>query len=120
MDRLGQLGEDLAAQFLAAAGLVVVDRNWRTRAGELDIVALDGDLLVVCEVKTRQSVRFGTPLEAVTPAKAARIRRLASQWLRERRGCVPQGRVSAVRFDVLSVLCHPASPAVVEHLQGVF
>lgn len=120
MNRVGQRGEDLAAEFLAAAGLVIVDRNWRTRTGELDIVALDGDVLVVCEVKARRSVRFGTPLEAVTRVKAARIRRLAAQWLLDRRGQLPDGRVSGVRFDVVSVLLPPAAPAVVEHLRGVF
>ncbi len=72
---LGKYGEDLAARRLVDAGFSLLDRNWRCRDGEIDIVARDGDVLVVCEVKTRRDVGFGTPLEAVTPAKAGRKRR---------------------------------------------
>ena len=72
---LGRYGEEVAAEHLVAAGLTIVARNWRCREGEVDIVALDGDVLVMCEVKTRRGVGFGTPLDAVTPAKAARLRR---------------------------------------------
>lgn len=112
--RLGRRGEDLAAEFLTAAGLVVLDRNWRCRDGELDLVATDRTRLVVCEVKTRSGAGCGAPAEAVTPAKAARIRRLAAAWLAAHRigWC-------EVRFDVLAVHCPPAGPATVEHLQGV-
>ena len=66
---LGAYGEELAARHLRERGLVVLDRNWRCPLGEIDLVLRDGDTLVVCEVKTRSGVGYGTPHEAVTPAK---------------------------------------------------
>jgi len=97
---LGGAGEDLAARWYASHGWRVVARNWRSgRTGELDVVALRDGVLAVCEVKARSSEAFGTPLEAVTPAKQARIRRLAAAYLAE------SGlRVRTVRFDVAAVL----------------
>lgn len=77
---LGKRGEDAAAAYLAKLGWTVLDRNWRCPDGELDIVAYDGRRHVVCEVKTRSTARFGDPLEAITRAKAVRLRRLAWQW----------------------------------------
>lgn len=114
-DALGRRGEDIAAWFLEQRGLVLLNRNWRCRDGELDIVATDGSRLVVAEVKTRSGSDFGTPAEAVTPAKAARIRRLASVWLSANRvgWC-------EVRFDVVAVLCPAGGEVRVEHLEGVF
>ena len=116
---LGRYGEDVAARHLAAAGLIVLARNWRCREGEIDIIAQDGAALVVCEVKTRRGVGFGTPLDAVTPAKAARLRRLASRWLSEQR-TEAAGGYAEVRFDVVSVLRPLQGPTVVEHLRGAF
>ena len=126
---LGRYGEEVAAAHLVAAGLTIVARNWRCRAGEVDIVAMDGDVLVVCEVKTRRSVGFGTPLDAVTPAKAARLRRLAFHWLAEQR-CEGSdaamsntdgfARYTEVRFDVVSVLRPLSGATSVEHLRGAF
>jgi putative endonuclease len=112
---LGKRGEDLAADYLAGAGFVVLSRNWRCREGELDLVATDGERLVVCEVKTRSGTGYGEPSEGVTPAKAARIRRVTAAWLRAYRvgWC-------EIRFDVLAVLCPPDGPVTVEHLQGAF
>ena len=80
-DALGRYGEDLAAQYLEDLGLVILDRNWRCSAGELDVIARDGDSLVVCEVKTRRSERYGAPVEAVSPRKMRRLRILALRWL---------------------------------------
>jgi putative endonuclease len=121
---LGRFGEEVAARHLVAAGLTVVARNWRCSEGEVDIVALDGDVLVMCEVKTRRGVGFGTPLDAVTPAKAARLRRLASRWLADQRaeaGGVGDGvRYPEVRFDVVSVLRPLSGATSVEHLRGAF
>ena len=113
-DAVGRYGEDVAARFLTAAGLAVLERNWRCELGEIDIVARDGDVLVVCEVKTRRAARFGTPLEAVTRQKAARLRRLAARWLAER-----PVRPDAVRIDVVAVVCPRRGPAQVEHVRGV-
>jgi putative endonuclease len=114
-DELGKRGEDVAVEYLAGIGLVVLSRNWRCRGGEVDVVATDGQRLIVCEVKTRSGTGYGEPAEGVTPAKAARIRRVAAAWLRTHRvgWC-------EIRFDVLAVLCPPAGPVTVEHLQGAF
>ncbi len=112
---LGRAGEQLAAEYLRQHGLVVLERNWQCRAGELDIVATDGDTVVFCEVKTRSGVDYGAPLEAVGPDKVRRIRELAKLWLQDRRlvGC-------RVRFDVLSVLCPPGEPVRIERAEGAF
>jgi putative endonuclease len=119
---LGRYGENLAARHLVDAGFSLLARNWRCREGEIDIVARDGDVLVVCEVKTRRDVAFGTPLDAVTPAKAARLRRLAARWLaatREARA-VDGGGFADIRFDVVAVLLPRAGAPLVEHLRGAF
>lgn len=114
-DALGLYGEDLAARHLAAAGLAILERNYRCESGEIDIVARDGDVLVVCEVKTRAGLRFGAPVEAVTSTKARRLRLLASRWLADHRGLRP----AAVRFDVVSVLRPDGGVPQVQHIQGV-
>lgn len=112
---LGRDGEDLVARYAENAGWTVLDRNWRAgRAGELDLVALDGRELVAVEVKTRRGTGFGHPSEAVTPAKLARVRRLAARWLDEH-----DVRPDSVRVDVVAVLLEPGRPARVEHLVGV-
>lgn len=114
-DELARQGEDLAAQYLSEQGLVVLSRNWRCRDGELDLVATDRARLVVCEVKTRSGLAFGQPAEAITRAKAARIRRLTAAWL-----AAHHAGWCEVRFDVLSVLWPADGPASVEHLEGAF
>jgi putative endonuclease len=111
---LGDLGERIAARHLAELGLHVLDRNWRCSAGEIDIVAADGDTVVVCEVKTRSNVRFGTPLEAITAAKAARLHRLGWMWIRAH-----DLRCSGLRVDVVAIERRSQGPAVVEHIAGV-
>lgn len=111
---LGTYGEGLACEFLTGLGYELVDRNWRCDQGELDIVARDGATLVFCEVKTRRSTAFGSPVEAVTPAKSARLRRLAVSWLRAH-----DARADEVRIDVIGVLSPANAPAQVEHLIGV-
>lgn len=114
-DAVGRYGEDVAVRHLQDAGLEVIDRNWRCARGELDIVARDGGILVFCEVKTRSSLDFGTPAEAVGPVKARRIRALACQWLIANRPAYAE-----LRFDVVSVLRQPRGAAQVEHLRGAF
>ena len=84
----------------------MLERNWRCAQGEIDIVALDGDCLVVCEVKTRRGSAFGDPVEAVTSRKAARLRRLAACWLAEHGGVQ---RAADVRVDVIGVLRPPVA-----------
>lgn len=116
-DAVGRYGEDLAAAHLRAAGLQVLARNWRCPDGELDIVALDEGVVAFVEVKTRSGTAFGAPVEAVTPAKARRIHRLAMRWLAEQR---PDARWCPIRFDVVSVVrLAPGGPSV-EYLRGVF
>jgi putative endonuclease len=114
--QLGQDGEELAAQHLAAQGMEVLARNWRCREGELDIVARDGDAIVFCEVKTRSGVAFGEPSEAVGRVKARRIHVLACRWLAEHR---PDG-ASELRFDVVSVVRRRGFAPELEHLRGAF
>ena len=113
-DALGQYGERVAVRHLVEAGLSILDRNWRCELGEIDIVARDGDTLVVCEVKTRSGLGFGSPLEGVTPRKAARLRRLAGRWLEE-----SPVHPSDVRIDLVGVLRPRRGPAQVEHVRGV-
>lgn len=113
-DAVGRYGEDVAAAHVVERGWQVLDRNWRCREGELDLVALDGRELVVVEVKTRRSTRYGQPAEAVTAVKLARVRRLAAQWL-----SAHDVRPASVRVDVIAVLVPHAGRALVEHLEGV-
>ncbi|BCW84684.1 UPF0102 protein [Paenarthrobacter ureafaciens] len=113
-DVLGREGESVAAAFLEGQGMQVVDRNWRCGEGEIDIVALDGDTLVIAEVKTRRNVAFGHPFEAVGPEKLARLHRLTSSWCRER-GVNPSRR----RVDVVGVIHDGVGSPHVEHLRDV-
>ncbi len=113
-DVLGRQGEQLAAEHLRQDGLRVLDRNWRCAEGEIDIVAAERRSLVICEVKTRSSVRYGTPLEAVSRAKRSRLRRLAACWL------VAHGVLfDEIRIDVVGVLRTESGDFTVEHVRGV-
>lgn len=98
---LGARGEDQAAAWYVAQGYEVLARNWRCRAGEIDLICAKDRRVVICEVKTRASAAFGHPAEAVTPAKARRLRVLASQWLADGE---PPFRPTEVRFDVAAIL----------------
>ncbi|MDQ0820570.1 putative endonuclease [Arthrobacter sp. V4I6] len=113
-DLLGRRGEELAAEYLEAQGMRIVDRNWRCPEGEIDIVALDGDALVIAEVKTRRSVAYGHPFEAVGVDKLARLHRLASAWCRDH-----ELRMPLRRIDVVAVLDDGIGNPAVEHLKGV-
>ncbi|MBK6012526.1 YraN family protein [Streptomyces sp. MBT53] len=113
---LGRYGETVAARRLVAAGMTVLERNWRWgRTGEIDIVARDGDVLVVCEVKTRRAGAYEHPMAAVTPEKAERLRGLAACWIHAHGGAPPGG----VRIDLVGVLVTGRGAAVVEHARGV-
>jgi putative endonuclease len=112
---LGAHGERIAAAYLTDSGLRVLDRNWRCRDGELDIVARDSDALVFCEVKTRRAVGFGHPVEAVGHVKQRRLRTLAQRWLAAHDEHAPE-----LRFDVVGVLVRPDGPALVTHLRAAF
>ena len=116
-DVVGRNGEELAARYLTDIGLTVMSRNWRCREGELDIVATDGrELAVICAVKTRSGVRYGSGAEAVDATKRRRIRRLATLWLAEH-----QARPGVrLRFDVISVLWAPGAEPQLTHITGAF
>ncbi len=111
---IGDFGEQFAADHLAARGVQIVERNWRCQLGEIDIIGLDSNALVFYEVKTRRSARYGSPAEAVTPAKAARLRRLAARWLSEHPHSANQ-----IRVDVLALTMTGEGGTQVEHLRGV-
>ncbi|MEX2101309.1 MAG: YraN family protein [Actinomycetota bacterium] len=98
--RLGRRGEDATLAAYLRAGFHLVERNWRCPAGELDLIVRRGDLLVVCEVKTRSGTAFGDGYESVTSTKRRRLRRLAQLFLAQ----WPDGRSVVIRFDVASVL----------------
>lgn len=97
---LGRHGEDLVARWYTERGYRLLARNWRCPQGELDVVVRDGPILVCCEVKTRSSARFGSPLEAIDRRRIGRLRAAAAVFLRADR---PSG-IDEVRFDVAAVV----------------
>jgi putative endonuclease len=118
--RLGALGERLAADHLAALGYEVLERNFRTRFGELDLVARSDRCLVFCEVKTRLAGVQGPfgPLVSVGPRKRAQVRRMAGQWLRER---AARPGAPGTRFDVVGVTLDRDGRLVsLEHVEDAF
>jgi len=111
---LGRRGEDTACAHLEGLGMQIVERNWRIRSGEIDIVARDRGTTVFVEVKARRSDLFGPPEESVTPTKQARLRRLAGEYLSERRPGTP------ARFDVVSVFFTPDGASQVNYIPDAF
>lgn len=112
---IGQRGEDAAVAYLERIGMSVVDRNWRDGRGELDIVALDGATLVVCEVKTRRGASHGTPEEAVSAAKQRRLTRLARSYI-----AANALEPCNVRFDVVSIAVIASDRALLRHHRAAF
>jgi putative endonuclease len=96
------------------AGLRILNRNWRSADGEIDIVAVERHVLVVCEVKSRTSTRYGSSLEAVSRAKRNRLRKLTVQWLNTH-GI----RFDQVRIDVVGLVYEGADEFTIEHIRGV-
>lgn len=111
---LGAYGERIAADHLRSLGMVILARNWTCQHGEIDIVARDGDTLVVCEVKTRTSTTHGTALEAVSDRKVTILRRSLAHWLDVHR-ISPDG----VRIDVVTVWVPRSGGPRVERIAGV-
>lgn len=119
--RTGEIAEELVARRLAAAGWEIVERNARTRYGEIDIVARDGRVLVFIEVKgARVDTRFGPekPILSIDFRKQRRVRRLATAWMSERRDQPPY---EDIRFDAVGVtLGRDDRPLEIEYVQGAF
>ena len=113
---MGAFGEQCAVDHLVASGLVIVNRNWRCRYGELDVVAADpvSDTVVFVEVKTRTGDGFGGWEYAVTPVKVRRIRRLAGIWLAQQ-----EQSWAAIRIDVIGVRIGRQRTPEITHLRGV-
>jgi putative endonuclease len=118
-DELGKRGEQVAVDHLVGRGYRIIERNWRCTQGEIDIVAADtgggGDETVFVEVKTRSSVAYGHPFEAITAQKLARLRRLAAAWC-----AAHPGQASRVRIDAMAVIAPRGEAMQVEHLERVF
>jgi putative endonuclease len=113
-DVLGKDGEQAAADYLTGCGFRILDRNWRCASGELDIVAVERHVFVVCEVKTRSGTGYGTPLEAVRKQMQRRLRGLAVAWL------TAHGiRFEQIRVDVVGLVREPAGSFTIEHVRGV-
>jgi len=112
--RLGEFGEEEVATKLKSRGLFILDRNWRIREGEIDIVATDGQLIIFVEVKTRSSARYGDPLEAISPTKARRLQRLALAWLASN-----QRLGASYRIDVAGVTISRSGAVVIDHRESI-
>lgn len=116
--QIGVRGEDLACAELERQGMQVLERNWRCRLGEIDIVAADsgaaGLTLVFCEVKCRSGLGFGHPLEAITYTKMRTLRQLAALWMREHRM-----KASSIRVDAIGVVLAPEQEPSLTHVRAV-
>lgn len=112
---VGELGEEYVAKFLVSKGWRILERNWRIKEGEIDLIATREDsLLIFVEVKTRTSVAHGDPLEAINPAKAQRIQRLALAWL------ATHGRLgSDYRIDVAGVLITRSGEFTLDYREAI-
>lgn len=111
---LGRFGEAQAVRYLEAHGYRVLERNWRCRHGEIDVIASRDGQLAFIEVKTRTSDAFGHPFEAITPMKLRRMHLLARMWCDARPSAT--GRV---RLDVIGILAPAGQAPRIEHLEGV-
>jgi putative endonuclease len=116
--QIGVRGEDLACAELERLGMQILERNWRCRVGEIDIVAAEagaaGLTLVFCEVKCRSGRGFGHPLEAITYAKMRTLRQLAALWMREHRM-----KASSIRLDAIGVVLAPDQEPSLTHVRAV-
>jgi putative endonuclease len=116
---VGAAGEQLASEHLQRRGFRILERNFRTRWGELDIVAYDGRTLVFCEVKSRRARAGGvSPLESVHRRKQSRVRKMAASWLIER---TERPHADRLRFDAIGITFDPAGRLLeLTHLEGAF
>ena len=112
---LGAWGEDQAVEYLRQQGIKIIERNFRTLVGEIDIIARHKSVLLFVEVKTRRSNAFGTPQEAVGPRKQRQIIRTAQWYLQNHKNIKLQPR-----FDVVAILCQSDGTALITHLPDAF
>lgn len=117
--RLGQIGEQLAAEHLIRRGFEIIERNYRTRWGELDIVAFDGHTLAFCEVKTRRIVgERGSPFDTIRAFKRSQVRRMAASWLHDRPA---HTYADQLRFDAIGVTFDARGRLVgIDHVEGAW
>ncbi len=113
--QIGEKGEQLALAFLSSQGYVLLEKNFRCRLGEIDLIMQDGETVVFVEVKSRSGRSWGMPQEAVCPRKRAKIRRVAQYYL-----LLKKITEASVRFDVVAVDFFQWERPVVNHLKGVF
>ncbi len=113
-DELGRWGESVAADFLVAEGYLIVARGWRCPRGEIDLIVRMGNDLAFVEVKTRRSLRFGHPLEAITPAKFSRLRVLAGEWCRSN-----DHSTNRIRIDGIGIVGDGRLIESLDHRAGV-
>jgi putative endonuclease len=112
---LGKAAEELAAAFFVEKGYHILERNYRRRCGEIDLIVEDRSQLVFVEVKARKTARFGLPQEAVTPHKQQQIIRVA-QWYLSEKGYTDR----RARFDVLAISFSDIKGPVIEHIPWAF
>jgi putative endonuclease len=113
--RKGEFGEKAAVDYLLRKSFRILAKNYRLRFGEIDIIAKKGKTLIFCEVKTRESSRFGEPFEAVTEAKRERLKKLAEGYL-----LAEKPDFEEIRFDVISIFIDKEKSIFVNHLEGAF
>ena len=114
LQNTGALGEHYVAKYIERSGGVILDRNWRIKEGEVDIVAKEDRLLLFIEVKTRRSVAFGNPLEAITSSNALRLQRLALAWM-----SIHGVWGSEYRIDCVGVLLGKGESVEIDYRKGV-
>lgn len=115
-DELGRRGESVAAEWFEHDGYRIIDRNWRSSQGEIDLIVTDEETLVFVEVKTRSSLGYGHPFEAITPRKCARLRRLTGLWAQQSLCAV---RPELIRIDGVAVMNAWTSHPTIEHITGI-
>jgi putative endonuclease len=111
---IGALGEQMAARYLEMHGMRILARNWRHKFGELDLIAVDGTTLVAIEVKTRSSIAFGHPLEAITASKFGRIKALLAIW-----AGAHEPRLSELRVDAVGIVLGKPGEITIDHRAGI-
>ena len=111
---VGRYGEDMAARHVVGLGWRILARNWRHGRDEADLIAADGDCLVVVEVKTRRSLAYGDPVEAITPTKVGRLRHLAAAWL-----AASTATTTNVRIDAVGIVIPRRGAPQIDHRRGV-